>query len=291
MSTGQTTAVSGMVADERMMQLLSNNLANSQTPGFKASDGVLMAFPEQLLARVTQAGGPAQPLGPISTGTVFQEGVPQFAGGQLQQTGISTDVAIMDTGGKHSFFAVSYRPATGPTGVALTRDGHFSVSSSHILIDNNGNPVLPVDAAGVPVPTDRIVLNPKYQGTQRFQPNGKPVLDTQGQPSFQVIDKNGNVVTGLQLGTVDANTALLSPLGRGEFMVGGSLNSGSALKNLALGTATLAPGELEGSNVNESQALTKMLPVVQQYQANQQALQDTIQTLNTAVTSIGRVQI
>lgn len=290
MIRGLTTAVSGMVADERMMQMLSNNLANLQTPGFKASDGELMAFPEQLLARVTQSGG-AQAIGPVTNGAVFQEGVPQFSEGALQQTGRSLDVAIVDAGANHSFFAVSYRAANGTIGIALTRDGHLAVNAKHELTDNNGNPILPVDAAGQPVASDRIVLNSKYQGTQLFQADGTPVLDALGNPSFQIVNPNGTPVTGVRLGTVNAKTASLGPLGRGEFIVGTSLNQGTVLKNLSPGSATLAPGELEQSNVNQTQTLTSMLPVVQQYQANQQALQNSIQTLNTAVTDIGKVNI
>lgn len=396
MIRGLTTSLSGMLADEQLMQLESNNLANMETPGFKTSDGVMMAFPEQLIEQFNQGDGAAVPLGTMTNGVVMQEGVPLFTEGALSQTGRNLDVAIVDAStvggfasaspqsgvgpvqvgaggrleiggvpvpvvslsgqtannviayrnpnykgttlvsnqgmpvydsqgnpsivfrngngqvvsipsvngqqyflrvgdsssmGPHSFFAVDYRSGEGATGIALTRDGHFSVNANNQLTDSNGNPVLPVNATGVPVQGYRIVINPKYHGSAIFQSDGQPVTDAQGQASYYVTDANGNRVQGFRLGVVNANVGLLDPLGGGEYMVGGTLANAQVLADLAPGTGTMGPGELEESNVNETQSMTNMLPVLQQYQANQQALQDEVQTLGDAVTDVGRVQI
>ncbi|GMA50987.1 hypothetical protein GCM10025857_23440 [Alicyclobacillus contaminans] len=283
MLRGLTAAASGMLADERLQQALANNLANSETPGFKATSGALMSFPEQLeqLLNYGQNGG-GQAIGKLGTGVAFQEGVPLFSEGQLQQTNRNLDVAVVDTTpvgtyaavaganglvsqtgtigvgaqgrlsvngqplavigpdgqavqgvyavrnpayqgtslyaadgkpdwdaagnpsyvfenaagqvlgapgqpgfenwgvrigtqddmGLHSFFPVAYQSPEGNNGIAVTRDGHFDVTANNILVDASGNAVLPVNAQGQPLVNARIQINPQYQGTDLFGPNG-----------------------------------------------------------------------------------------------------------------------
>ncbi|MCL6594476.1 MAG: flagellar basal body protein, partial [Alicyclobacillus sp.] len=88
-----TTAASGMIAVERQQQALANNLANAETPGFKAVMSEMLAYPEQRLALWDyNSSGPAGPLiGQITTGVAFQEGVPLWSTGPLQSTGRNLD--------------------------------------------------------------------------------------------------------------------------------------------------------------------------------------------------------
>ncbi|MCL6548698.1 MAG: flagellar basal body protein, partial [Alicyclobacillus sp.] len=74
MLRGLTTAASGMTADERLQQMLANNLANAQTPGFKASTGEMLEFPRQWLERIPYGGDAGTPVGETGTGVVLQEG-------------------------------------------------------------------------------------------------------------------------------------------------------------------------------------------------------------------------
>ncbi|MCL6631811.1 MAG: flagellar basal body rod protein [Alicyclobacillus herbarius] len=404
MIRGLTTAAAGMLADERMQQLLVNNLANLETPGFKASDGAMLSFPNQLLAAMaygpTDAGGST--IGTLGTGVVFQEGVPLFVQGDLTQTGRNLDVGIVDTtpagtygtivgaggrpvsaegvvtagtGGRlsiggqplavlngsgsvmpgvyavrnpnyhgqalvaadgrpdydtngnpsylfanpngqilgspsddawedaslrvgneddmgwHSFFPVAYQSPEGPSGIALTRDGHFSVDAQHTLVDAAGHAVLPVGANGQVLTGARIRLNPAYQGTTLFGPDGQPVYDTQGQPSYTVVGVNNQPIPGARLGVVDADVTQLEPLGETEYMVGGSLNPQAVTASLRLGTGRLQVGSLEQSNVDATSTMTQMLAVIGQYQANQQVIQTEDALLDKAVNDIGRVNL
>jgi flagellar hook protein FlgE len=402
MLRGLTTAASGMLADERYQQLLSNNLANAQTPGFKSSDAELLGFPEQLLRLVNYGQNTGSQIGKLGTGVVFQEGVPLFSQGQLQSTNRNLDVAVVDStpagsyaavatnptqagtvqsingtiqagpGGRlqvngqslavvdgngqsvpgvfaaknpayqgtaltasdgrpdydpngnpsyiyvngagnvvgqatdaawqhvglrvgtqdnmglHSFFAVDYQSPEVPSGLALTRDGHLDVDAQNVLIDASGHAVLPIGANGLPVQNGRIVINTAYTGTDLFQSDGSPVTDTQGNPSYRVLDTNGNPITG-RLGTVDADVAQLNPLGQTEFQVGGTLNPAQAATQLRPTGGSLQPGQMEQSNVDVTSTMTQMMAVIGHYQANQEVIRTEDSMLQKAVDDVGKV--
>ncbi|MCL6637116.1 MAG: flagellar basal body protein [Alicyclobacillus sp.] len=439
-----TTAASGMVAMERQQQALANNLANAETPGFKAVMSELLAFPEQRLALWDyDSGGPTgSQIGRITTGVAFQEGVPLWTPGTLQTTGRTLDVAIRDSTpagpyavvwnggmgaattlfpgpvqttaaqpgvqspalaapvppapvnpspgavqtvagqvvagpngvlevagrplavlnadgqplagvfaarnpayqgqalaggdgrplydnhgqpsyrwvdaagnvvgqpgddawlgaglrvgnaddmGWHSFFAVDYaaQPGAGSGGPAwvLTRDGHFALDANNILVDAAGRPVLPIGPSGLPIPGGRIRINPAYQGKDLFQPDGLPVVDSAGNPSYSVIDANGNPVAG-RLGVVDADVTQLNPLGAGEFALAGATTAAQALALLRPGSGSVQPGSLEQSNVDASATMTQMLAALAQYEANQRVLRTEDTLLGDAVEQVGKV--
>src|SRR5690606_27795679 len=105
MFRGLYTATSGLMAHNRKQQMLTNNLANANTPGFKQDQTVLRAFPEQLIKAIesgkTSADGSKLPahsntIGTLNTGVYAQEGIPSFVQGSLKDTGNSTDFALMD---------------------------------------------------------------------------------------------------------------------------------------------------------------------------------------------------
>jgi flagellar hook protein FlgE len=298
---GLTTAAAGMLADERLQQALANNLANTETPGFKPTDGEILSFPEQLI-RVwgygTGAVGPA--IGVLTTGAVFQEGVPLFVQGMQEKTGRALDVAIQDSataaatpdGGWHSFLPVAYTSPQGAAGLALTRDGHLDTDAQGVLIDAAGHPVVPVDAAGLPLYNARIVINPAYRGTALFSADGGPVIDANGQPSYTVRPAGnlaGAPVAGARLGLVDANVQQLAPLGETEWMIGGQLQAVPPAGSIRPGTGTITPGALETASVDEAATMTRMLAAVAQYEANQRVIQAEDQTLGQAVTDVGKV--
>lgn len=402
MIRGLTTAASGMLADERYQQLLANNLANSQTPGYKASNAELLGFPEQLLRLVDYGQDSGTTVGKLGTGVTFQEGVPIFSQGQLQDSNRGLDVAIVDNTpsgtyagvatnpaqpgvvqsvngnvqsgaggrlqingqslavvgadgqsipgvfaaknpayqgtslyasdgkpdydsngnpsyqfvnaagavigqagqpawahaglrvgsqsdmGEHSFFAVAFQSSEVPSGLVLTRNGHFDVNDQNILVDAAGRAVLPVGQNGLPIQNGRIVMNTAYTGTDLFGPNGSPVTDKQGNASYRVTDTNGNTMNG-RLGTVDADVTQLSPLGETEFEVGGTLNPTQAMTQLRTSTGTLKPGQVEESNVDVTSVMTQMTAVISHYEANQRVIQTEDSMLSKAVDDVGKV--
>jgi flagellar basal body rod protein FlgG len=389
-----------MLADQKLQQLLANNLSNAETPGFKASSGELLAFPEQLQLLLDYGQGIVGTVGKMGTGVAFQEGIPLFLQGQLQDSGRNLDVAIVDNtpagpyaavvnaqgrvvsasgpvtvgpGGRlevggvplavigpngqalrgiyavrnpayrgqalyaangmpdydaagnpsyvfadaqgnvvgrvgdanwqgvgvrigshadmgfHSFFAVAFQSPEGQRGIALTRNGHFDVDANNLLVDANGNHVLPIGPNGLPMPGARIQINPNYSGKELFGTDGRPLVDSNGQPSYRVIDANNNPIPQGRLGTVDVDVTTLNPLGGTEYQVAGTLNPAQVLAQLRPSSATLKPGQLEQSNVDVTATMVQMMSVISHYEANQRVIRTYDALLEKAVTDVGKV--
>ncbi|MGO9959951.1 MAG: flagellar hook-basal body protein [Solirubrobacteraceae bacterium] len=137
MDSGLYIAASGMLAEQVRQNQLSNDLANSSTPGYKPQEGEQQSFGALLLAN-TSTG---QTIGTIDTGVTVGKLVTDTTQAQLQSTGQPLDFAI----GGQGYFAV--RTAAG---VSYTRDGQFSSNAAGQLTDAQGDPVL--SQAGAPIP-------------------------------------------------------------------------------------------------------------------------------------------
>ena len=105
MFKGFYTAMSGMTAQQRKTEVLTNNMANANTPGYKSDQSTIRSFPDMLMSAITSNGIPtknglnvlkATPVGALNTGVYMQETLANYAQGALQQTGLSTDVALID---------------------------------------------------------------------------------------------------------------------------------------------------------------------------------------------------
>ena len=191
---GLSAAASGMLADEKWQQVIMNNVANLSTPGFKQSSGVLMAFPQQLIDRYTigSNGRNAVAVGPVSNGAFFQESVNDFAQGTIKPTGQPLDLAIQDpvTQGS-SVYALVPGAGGAPPAVSQVSSLSFVVGRGGVIETAQGYPLVPVDAAGAPIPNARVVLNPQYKGLDLFGENGGPVVNAAGQPSYLIEGPGG----------------------------------------------------------------------------------------------------
>src|SRR5690554_3254813 len=105
MFRGFYTVATGMIAQQRKTEMLTNNIANANTPGFKAEQSSIRSFPEMLMSNVNSTYIPSEhgfnlnqrsTVGPISTGVYMQETLPSFIQGQLQETELTTDIALID---------------------------------------------------------------------------------------------------------------------------------------------------------------------------------------------------
>ncbi len=189
MLRGLSTAASAMLADERYQQLLANNLANMQTPGFKASAGETLAFPEQLIAAMNGSVQTGPVIGKLGTGVVFQEGVPLFSPGTLSRTNRGLDVAIIDGTPTGNYTATVGQQGTG----VVSTLGSATVGPNGRLVVNGQNAAV-VDAAGQPVPGVFAARNPQYRGTDIVGQNGRPTYDAGGNPAYVFVNAGGQVV-------------------------------------------------------------------------------------------------
>ncbi|SDW90047.1 Flagellar basal body rod FlgEFG protein C-terminal [Alicyclobacillus hesperidum] len=188
MIPGLTTASAGMDVDERLEQLLSNNLANQETPGFKESLGEFIEDPVQNMEHVSYGSGASGTyIGQMGTGVVFQEGVPVFSEGAVQSTGRALDLAIIDSlpAGPMAYVvgASGAQPTSGP--VSVGPNNRLSV---------NGQPLAVYDANGQQVTGLYAVRNSKYQGNELVGTDGSPDYDAGGNPSYVIANAQGQVV-------------------------------------------------------------------------------------------------
>lgn len=188
MIRGLTTAAAGMNTDERMQQLLANNLANARTPGFKQSLAEAVEMPVRAQYRENYGNGPGKYIGMMGSGVVFQEGVPNFAKGVMQKTGRGLDVGLADTLPSGTYAAVQ-----GANGQAGPKQGNVVVGANNRL-SVGGQPLTVFGANGQAVTGIYAVRNPNYKGTALTSSAGSPDYDAAGNPSYLFANAAGQVV-------------------------------------------------------------------------------------------------
>ena len=145
MNSGMYAAVSGSLAAMRRLDMISNNLANVNTPGFKKDK---MSF-EGLLAG--SANPPAVPQGKTADPILQKENMyVDYASGSTSQSGNPLDLALNGDG----FFAV-----TTPEGTAYTRQGNFRTSPDGTLVTVDGYPVQGAGGAAIRIPGSQVDID------------------------------------------------------------------------------------------------------------------------------------
>ncbi|MEI8170968.1 MAG: flagellar basal-body rod protein FlgG [Rhodoferax sp.] len=244
----------GMEAQQMQLDVISNNLANSSTNGFKRASAV---FEDLMYQNLRQAGSNSSEQSQLPTGLQVGLGVRtvatsrSFSQGALQQSGNKLDVAVQGNG----FFQV-----TMPDGTTnYTRDGSFQVDSQGRLVTATGLPI----ANGVTVPANATSIAIAGDGTVTAQIPG--------------------TVAPQSIGTIALasfiNPAGLDPKGQNlysETPASGQPNSGTPGSN---GLGALMQGYVETSNVNVVQELVTMIQTQRAYEMNSKAIQTSDQML------------
>ena len=140
MVKGLYTAHTGMVNEMKRMDVLANNLANSDTYGFKKEGTTSHSFKNELAIKIkdTSNYGLHKNLGSMTYGVHLGETYTDWDEGSFKVTDNPTDLAI---GGK-GFFAVAFTDKSGQTSVKYTRDGAFKVNADGYLVTADGDHVL-----------------------------------------------------------------------------------------------------------------------------------------------------
>jgi len=247
-------AKTGLDAQQTRMSVVSNNLANVNTTGFKKGRA---AFEDLLYQTVRQPGAQTSQQTQAPSGLMLGTGVrvvateKSFTQGNLSQTGNALDIAINGRG----FFQVQMPDGT----MAYTRDGTFQVDSQGQLCTSSGYPVQP----GIQIPTAAQSISVSTDGIVSVQLNG----DAAAQQIGQIM-------------TADfINPAGLQPKGENlytETAASGSPQSGAPASN---GLGALEQGSLEGSNVNVVEELVNMIETQRAYEMNSKAISTSDQML------------
>jgi len=276
MIRGLYTATSGMTLNERMQEIVSNNIANANTVGYKGDTGVIRSFPEELLLRMNdnKSGVGAEKnnmgtIGSVSYGALLEEAIPRFVAGTLKASDNPHARAIVDlpqAEGSGREYARSYFPVLVGNQTMLTRDGDFGVQTgTNLLITSRGNYVLPVNTVTGQPMTDARIRVGQNGAYEYVNAAGQPL-----QPNAQVNPAQGVVDV--------ADSRQLEKYGETYFRGG----------QVERGTGQMNQGQLEQSNVDLSASMVTMMNVVRSYEANQRMIRSLDSTLEKAV-SVGRL--
>jgi flagellar basal-body rod protein FlgF len=275
---GFYTAASGMMAQQRRIEMWTNNIANANTPGYKSDQAALRAFPELLLSRLDKAtvptktprSFPLQPtIGSINTGVYMQELIPNFRQGDIKETGQPTDIALIngtlpvdaETGKEGTLFFV-VQNENGD--IRYTRNGNFTLNPQGFLTTNDGWYVLDENGWRIELPSTNFAVN--ADGT---------------------IVANNNRIARINIAFA-ANPNTLVKEGNGLFRSeNGVLPSALGNPNI---TYTLKQGFLERANVDLNRAMTEMLSAYRAFEANQKIVQAYDRSMDKAVNEIGRLK-
>lgn len=279
MDKGIYTALSGGLAKARELELVANNLANANTPGFKRDTGTFSEYLTELRRPDSVDGLKRE----ISAATI-EEGRPQgdksfvemdgvytsYQQGSLQQTGRSLDFGLDGKG----FFEV-----LTPSGVRYTRQGNFSRSAEGLLVTVNGFPVLsstrevPSSSKQIEITTTGRVLSSTGEAA--------PLAVRDAPPEERVIRLGNGPVTITPEGFIVQDGSRLGRLSVAEFhesqwleKVGSSYFRNTAAENLKSdpSASQIHQGFLEGSNVNPVREMTKLIEVTRSYESHMQAI-------------------
>jgi len=247
-------AKTGLDAQQTQMDVISNNLANVSTSGFKRARAV---FEDLLYQTIRQPGAQSSEQTQLPSGLQIGTGVKPvateriFTQGNLQQTGNSKDVAIQGNG----FFQVLMPDGT----TSYSRDGSFQVDANGQMVTSSGYAVQPA----ITIPPDTQTLTIARDGTVSVQQAGSATPVTIGT---------------LQL-AMFVNPAGLQSLGEnlyGETAASGTPSSNAPGSN---GAGMLNQGYVETSNVNVVEELVNMIQTQRAYEINSKAISTSDQML------------
>jgi len=253
------TAATGMAAQELQVQLISNNIANMSTTGYKRQ---LAEFSDLLYEHVRRIGtqssdqGNILPVGIDIGSGVKTVGTPRvMTQGSLSQTGNAFDMAITGDG----FFKILMPDGT----YSYTRDGSFMLDGTGRLVTAQSYVVQP----GITVP-------PNATGF---------TVNTQGQVSVTPVGTTTPTILGQLTLTRFINQAGLLPIGDNllqETPASGAPQDGLPATN---GAGSIQQASLEQSNVDSVTEITNLIAAQRAYEMNSKVITASDEMLSSVV--------
>lgn len=253
MIRGIYTAASGMLAESIRTDVISNNLANVNTTGYKKDVTITKDFASLLMSRIND--GPQTPIGNMGVGTVVDEIATIQEQGMFKLTGNTLDVAIKGKG----FFVVQT-----PAGERYTRSGAFQRSAQGELVTVDGYRVM---GQGGPI---QLGNAPKVN------------IGSDGRVEEQIPDQVAAVEVG-QLRVVEF--ADEKQLGK----EGNSLFKAAANVQPQPSTTMLEQGALEMANTNVVTEMVNLIAAYRAYEINAKTVQSHDTLLGRAVNDVGKL--
>ncbi|BDI60092.1 flagellar hook-basal body protein [Qipengyuania nanhaisediminis] len=266
------TSLSGMRNAENDLRVISNNIANAETAGFKKSNAQF--------ADLVATGGSTDPRRTPGIGATVSSVSQDFGLGQLEQTGRVLDIAINGDG-----FIATANPVSGD--ITFTRNGNLQLVATGELQDAFGELVqaFPVDANGNPTSTTPgNVVVPITNGAGFALSSVS--INSQGILSATYADGSNEAVAQLALASFASNGGL-RPIGQTKWentAASGQPNYGQP----GIGNyGGIFSGALERSNVDLAEEMVSLLTAQRNFQANARAI-DTATAISQTVLNLQR---
>jgi len=249
MNRGLYIASTAMISQRRRMDVVTNNLANATTPGFKEDSLLTRSFSDLLIERINDPAvvGADTEVGPLNTGIHVDMIDTSFTSGVLEQTGRSADLALEGTG----FFVVET-----PQGERYTRAGAFQVSAGGELVTPEGYPILGLNG-------------PIRVSDEEF-----------------LVSADGTVQSGagsdrIRLVSFE-DTGMLRKEGANLFTAFGG-------EPLPATTTRIRQGSLESANVDLAGQMVDMIEISRNHELNQRIVRMMDEKLGKSASEIGRL--
>ncbi len=257
MVRGLYTGWTGMLNEQKRLDVISNNLANSATVGYKQESVTSQSFDNLLTIKIKDASEAYndRAIGTMSLGVKLGEVYTDYEQGSLRETGNTFDLALEGKG----FFNVSVSDKAGNETTQYTRDGSFSMTQDGYVVDQNGNRLL------------------GESGEISIEPDTSNI----------VIDATGSIYAD----GVYVDKILITDFEDYDYLQKQGDNMYLALDGAAeiASTAGIQQGFTEQSNVNVVSEMVDMIAITRAYEANQKVIQTVDGTLDLAVNSVGKV--
>lgn len=256
MLRGIYSSISSMLTLQARQSVITNNLANINTTGYKEETLVGKSFNEVLLSNkdnYINGRGHTQVLGSMSFGVRIDETATNYTQGSTISTENNMDFAIEGRG----FFQVS----DNQNNSYYTRDGSFRVDADGYLITNSGYYVMGT--------------NNRTGNTERiYVGNGEVTLDSDNKISI-----NGNSTYNFRIIDFD-NYDNLAKQGNGLYVGQGGLETDNV---------SIKQGYLESSNVDSTTVIASLMETVKEFEANQRIIKTYDSILSKIANDIGSV--
>ena len=257
MVKGLYTSATGMINEQRRVDVLANNLANASTTGFKAEGATSEAFYDVLAYKIKDTSEPfaARKLGEMNLGVKIGETYTDYSEGSFVTTNNDFDMALAGKG----FFAIEFTNKNGEVSTKYTRAGDFIINTNGELVNKNGDYVL--DTAGKHIKLDPLVdVGVGIDGTLYQNGNAVAKILVQDFEDYNYLKKYGETY----FEAVEGATLIDS-------------------------TASVYNGMLEASNVQTVKEMVNLINYQRAYETNQKMIQAHNETLDVAVNQLGKI--
>lgn len=256
MVKGLYTAYSGLTVQQKRLDVVSNNLANATTTGYKKEGLTTQSFNDVYGIKVKDetVGYINQNIGTLNLGAKVGESFRNWDQGSIQNTGNTFDFALSGSG----LFSISFTSKTGETSTLYTRDGSFQMNRDGYLVTKDGDFVLG-EGGPIQLPTDFDKLT--------VEESGEIYADGQFVDKLAIVDFED----------YDYIEAYGENLYRA---VDGATQTEP--------TAKVNQGYLEASNINVVTEMVDMISIARDFESNQKIM-NTIDEMLGKMVSISEI--